>query len=140
MTHDNLRELSEREQEVRIRGAQEWLVENGFEEGSRFFAYPYGEYDLVLEYHTYAMIGGDPGYWLPKARPTSDAPRNGRSRTCVRTWTLVEFSGIGALFWHGILDETPIAEFDRIMSYVHERREAGELDVITLSELAALQR
>lgn len=146
MTQENQREFSKREQEAQIRGAQEWLVENGFEEGSRFLANSYGEYDqsaydLAEEYHTYAMIGGDPGYGLPRS-PAHLGRASERSPTAARAYvgTLVEWGGIGALFWHEIPDKTPIVEFDAIMSYVHERREAGELDVIMLSELAELQR
>lgn len=139
--HDNLTELEPDEQERQIREAKEWLVERGFERGAEYFAYPYGEhdqssYELVGEYHSLAMIGGEPGYGLPRNRPAL-------GRSSERTFeeasayvdTLIRWGGVGGLFWHEIPGETPIEEFDRIMQYIAERRDAGELDVLTLSEL-----
>ncbi|MDL5360601.1 polysaccharide deacetylase family protein [Halalkalicoccus sp. NIPERK01] len=145
MTHANLRDLSEQEQEAQIRGAKEWLIDNGFEEGAEFFAYTYGSYDrtgyaLVEEYHTYAMVGGDPGYGLPR-NPIHVGRASHRSLEAAREYvdTLVQWGGVGALFWHEIPAETTLPEFEGIMQYITDRREAGELDVITLSDLAALQ-
>lgn len=52
--------------------------------------------------------------------------------------TLVRWGGIGGLFWHDIPDETPLAGVrgDRA---VRRRSTGGELDVITLPDLTALQ-
>ncbi|KYH25578.1 polysaccharide deacetylase [Halalkalicoccus paucihalophilus] len=145
MTHENLRELPQREQESQIRGAKEWLVDNGFEESAAFLAYPYGtydqsSYDLAEEHHTYAMVGGNPGYGLPRS-PAHLGRSSERTLPAARTYvdTLVRWGGTGGLFWHEIPAETPVAEFDAIMSYIGDRCDAGELDVITLSELADLQ-
>ena len=145
MTHENLTELSEQEQDAQLRGAQDWLISNGFEQGAQFFSYTYGtydqsSYDLVEEYHTYAMVGGDPGYGLPH-NPAHVGRSSERSLESAQAYidTLVQWGGIGALFWHELPGETPLDEFDTIMQYIHERREAGELDVITLSDLAELQ-
>ena len=139
--HDHLTELEPEEQETQIREAKEWLVDHGFEQGAEYFAYPFGEhdqssYDLVGEYHSLAMIGGEPGCGLPR-----NFPAIGRSSE----WTLeavteyvdllIEWGGFGGLFWHAIPAETPADEFDAIMSHIAERRDAGDLDVITLSEL-----
>lgn len=139
--HDNVTELDPAEQETQIREAKEWLIDHGFEQGAEYFAYPYGEhdqssYDLVGEYHSLAMIGGEPGYGMPR-----NFPAIGRSSE----WTfdeatayvdlLIEWGGFGALFWHALPAETPVDEFDRIMSYIADRRDAGDLDVILLSEL-----
>ncbi|WP_331232918.1 polysaccharide deacetylase family protein [Natronorarus salvus] len=139
--HDNLTELPPEEQETQIRDAKEWLVDNGFEEGAEYFAYPYGEhdqssYDLVEEYHTFGLIGSEPGYGRPRNLPAL-------GRTSERTIedasayvdTLVEWGGYGGLFWHRIPDETPIAEFDEIMATIAERRDDGDIAVVTLSEL-----
>jgi hypothetical protein len=139
--HDDLTELSPEEQEAGIRDAKEWLIENGFEEGAEYFAYPYGEhdqssYDLVEEHHTFGLIGYAAGYGRPR-----NLPALGRSseRTIEEASAyvdlLIEWGGFGGLFWHRIPDETPVAEFDEIMAYIAERRDAGEIDVITLSEL-----
>lgn len=145
MTHDNIRDLSEQEQEAQIRGAQDWLIDNGFEEGAEFFAYTYGEYDqsgydIVEEYHTYAMIGGNPGYGLPRS-PAHVGRSSERTLEDAEAYieTLIRWGGIGALFWHEIPGETPVDEFDAIMSLIADYRDAGDLDVITLSDLAELQ-
>lgn len=144
MTHTNLQDLSEREQEAQIRGAKDWLVNNGFEEGAEFFTYPYGTYDqsghdLVNKHHTYAMVGGDPGYGMPR-NPAHVGRSSERTLEDAQAYidTLVEWGGIGALFWHEIPGETPVEEFDAIMSYIAERRDANDIDVITLSDLAEL--
>lgn len=145
MTHDHLREISEQEQEAQITGAKQWLIDNGFEEGAEFFAYPYGEYDqssfdLVEDHHTYAMVGGNPGYGLPKS-PAHVGRSSHRSFDAAREYveTLTQWGGIGALFWHDIPDETPLDEFDDIMSYIDGRRQDGDLDVTTLGDLADQQ-
>jgi peptidoglycan/xylan/chitin deacetylase (PgdA/CDA1 family) len=144
-THENLRDLTRREQEVQIRGSKEWLIENGFETGSEFVSYPFGTYDqsgyeLVEEQYTYAMVGGEPGYGLPR-NPAHVGRSSERTLGGARAYidTLVQWGGIGGLFWHELPRETPLAEFEQIMQYIADRRDAGELDVITLSDLAALQ-
>ncbi|KYH24610.1 polysaccharide deacetylase [Halalkalicoccus paucihalophilus] len=139
--HDHLTELDVDEQETQIRESKEWLIEHGFERGAEYFAYPFGEhdqssYDLIGKHHSLAMIGGEPGYGLPR-----NFPALGRSSE--RTFEaateyvdlLIEWGGFGGLFWHAIPGETPVDEFDAIMSYIADRRDAGELDVLTLSEL-----
>ncbi|WP_331233293.1 polysaccharide deacetylase family protein [Natronorarus salvus] len=144
MRHDSLLDLGPEEQEVQIRSAQEWLVGNGFETGADYFAYTYGEYDrsgyeLVTEYHSLAMIGGEPSYGMPTNR--GHVGRSGeRTFEEARAYvdTLVEWGGIGALFWHRIPDETPHNEFESIMNYIDGRRDDGELEVITLSQLDEL--
>ncbi len=144
-THENLRKIPQSEQETQIRGSKEWLVDNGFEEGSEFFSYTFGtydqsSYDLVEEHYTYAMVGGDPGYGLPR-NPAHVGRSSERTLGKARAYidTLVRWGGIGGLFWHELPAETPLAEFEAIMQYVADRRDAGELDVITLSDLADLQ-
>lgn len=144
--HDHLTRLDPTEQETQIREAKEWLLTNRFEQGAKYFAYPFGEhdqssYDLIGKHHSLAMIGGEPGYGIPR-----NLPAIGRSsERTFETATgyvdrLIESGGFGGLFWHGIPDETPIGEFDAIMSYIADRRNAGELDVITLSELDEMVR
>ncbi|MEM4781541.1 MAG: polysaccharide deacetylase family protein [Halalkalicoccus sp.] len=142
--HDNLTELDPDEQERQIVESKEWLVDRGFERGAEYFAYPYGEhdqssYDLVGEHHALGMIGGEPGYGSPRNLPAI-------ARSSERTFEeateyvdlLVEWGGIGGLFWHALPEETPTGEFEEILRYVADRRDAGELDVVTLSELEEL--
>jgi hypothetical protein len=71
--HVNLQELSDTaEIERQVRDAQEWLIDHGFTEGARHFAYPYGGIDeqalsVVSRFHDTGRIGG----YQPIARPSN---------------------------------------------------------------------
>lgn len=144
MTHPRLSELSPEEQETEIRGAKDWLIDHGFEADAEYFAYPFGDYDqssyeLIKEYHTIAMVRGEPGHGVP-TDPALVGRGVGQTLEDATEYIdrLTEWGGVGGLLWHGLPDETPIDEFDAIMAYIHEREEAGDLEVITLSDLEGI--
>ena len=58
-----LSEFTRSEQEAIMRGAKEWLVDNGFESGARFFAFPFGgvterTFEIVSKYHYLGLWSG----------------------------------------------------------------------------------
>ncbi|MCU4742725.1 polysaccharide deacetylase family protein [Halobacteria archaeon AArc-m2/3/4] len=139
-THPELTQLSKAEQEAEIVESKEWLVENGFEEGAQYFAYPFGDYDettldLVEKHHDLGFGGGYPvqGYntnpllCTRLGDPEFDRAEEMLDRTA-------EMRGITSLFYHRLEDDG-LENFKMTMKYLHDLERAGKIEVITPQDL-----
>ncbi|WP_121741634.1 polysaccharide deacetylase family protein [Natronorubrum halophilum] len=140
LSHPRLPELSREEQRDEIRGGKEWLVEQGFEEGAEYFAYPFGQFDettieLVDEYHEIGFAGGGPvqGYTTnTKLAPRIGEPSAERVRTALER--TAEMRGITSVFYHRLEGEN-LAAFETFVETIHEYESQGDLDVILPQDL-----
>ena len=134
-SHPHLPDLDAAEQEAQIRAGKEWLVEQGFEDGAEYFAYPFGEYDattveLVDEYHAIGFAGGPPagGYTTNTALatrigdPDPDDVRTALERTA-------DHRGITGIFYHRLEDEY-LESFETMVETLSEYESRGDLEVI----------
>ncbi|ELY49387.1 polysaccharide deacetylase [Natronorubrum sulfidifaciens JCM 14089] len=129
-------------QEDQIRESKEWLLDHGFEDGAEYFAYPYTDYDettcsLVDEYYTLGFAGGFPAggnVTNPLELHRLGDLNAADARDAIDA--AVQWNGITQLFFHWLGGET-LAEFEQTIEYLHEREQAGELDVISPAELEA---
>ena len=139
-THPHLSELSDKEQESEIVDGTEWLLDHGFDEGARYFAYPFGDYDqktvdLVEEHHDLGFAGGMPvqGYNVnPYMCTRIGDPDAERAREMLDM--TAEMRGITCVFYHR-LEGQRYADFKTAMEHLHELEENGDLEVILPSDL-----
>ncbi|WP_263020273.1 polysaccharide deacetylase family protein [Natronobiforma cellulositropha] len=139
-THPYLSELEPAHQEIEIRNGKQWLEDHGYDEGARYFAYPFGDYDavtvdLVEKYHDLGFAGGQPvqGYNAnPLMCTRIGDPSAERARTMLdRT---AEMRGITCLFYHR-LEGQRYEDFETTLEHLHELESAGEIDLILPSDL-----
>ncbi|MDJ1432554.1 polysaccharide deacetylase family protein [Halostagnicola sp. A-GB9-2] len=140
VTHANLPDLDRDEQEVEIREGKEWLEERGYDEGARYFAYPFGDFDattvkLVDEYHKIGFGGGHPvqGYTSNTAL-ASRISEPGRERAELEFERTARMPGITSVFYHELEDEL-LTDFEDMLEVLHEYESAGEIDVILPQDL-----
>ena len=142
--HLNLRELSDpAEVEAQVRSAKQWLLERGFTEGARHFAYPYGGVDeqaleIVSTVHDSGRVGG----WQPIARPSNPQliPGEGEPTPTEARQLLdqtIAYGGVLSLFFHGLSTDAGLDEFQGVVDEVHRREQAGEIEVVRVDELVA---
>lgn len=132
-THVNLMKTDDPEAE--IRAGKEWLLQEGFETGARFFAYPYGAYnnrtlELVDQYHSLGFGGGRAvhGYGPNHLHvPREGDPSLKRAKTLLE-WT-ARFRGVTSLAYHRIAGES-VETFEKTIRALHEYESAGDVDVI----------
>ncbi|WP_254766660.1 polysaccharide deacetylase family protein [Salinilacihabitans rarus] len=139
-SHARLSDLDAADQEAQIADGAEWLRENGFEEGARYFAYPFGDYDattidLVADHHELGFGGGgavegypaNPALCSRVGEPTLEEARTLLDRTA-------EHRGITSLFYHR-LDGEAVDEFAATIEYLHDLEAAGDIEVVLPADL-----
>ncbi|WP_254766876.1 polysaccharide deacetylase family protein [Salinilacihabitans rarus] len=134
-----LTDPGERDREAEVADAKEWLEDEGFEDGARFFSYPGGQYDvetyeLVEEYHDVAFAGRYPaqGYAanpLLCSRVTDPGPDEARRALDLTA----EFGGITSLCYYR-LDGGSRSALEAALAHLSDLEEAGEVEVITPTE------
>lgn len=141
----DLAEVSEQETvERKVREAKEWLVERGFTDGARHFAYPYDSVDeealgVVSQFHDTGRVHS----WQPVALPSNLQliPADG-DVTLPEARQLLEYAerygGVVYLYYHNLGSGDALASFQRVVDEVHERDRAGQVDVVGLDELEAM--
>jgi peptidoglycan/xylan/chitin deacetylase (PgdA/CDA1 family) len=145
--HTDLTEPSdEAEIERRVRDAKQWLIERGFTDGARHFAYPYNAVDeralsIVSRFHDTGRVWD----WNPVALPTNLQliPGEGEVRLSkMRTlldWA-TRYGGVVVLYYHNLESEDAFEEFRAVVDEVRRRDRAGEVDVVRLDELEDVTR
>ncbi len=135
VTHANLSDLDRDEQEAEIRDGKEWLEERGYDEGAKYFAYPFGDFDattvdLVGEYHEIGFAGGRPvqGYTSNTAL-ASRISEPDRERAEIEFERTARMPGITCVFYHELEDEL-LTDFEDMLEVLSEYESAGEIDVI----------
>lgn len=133
--HPHLSELDPAEQEDEIVRGKEWLEDEGFDQGARYFAYPHGDYDattleLVDEHHEIGFAGGMPVQgFTTNTKLTSRIGEPSPERVETELERTVEMRGITKLFFHR-LEGTNLEAFETMVETIHEYESAGELEVI----------
>ncbi|WP_306053103.1 polysaccharide deacetylase family protein [Natronococcus wangiae] len=138
--HPSLAELDRDEQEDEIRRGKEWLENEGFDEGARYFAYPHGSYDattleLIDEYHDLGFGGGKPvqGYNVNHVL-NSRIGDPSAERMATELQRTAEMRGITSFFYHRLEGEL-LEDFETTIGLLHEYESAGEIDVILPQDL-----
>ncbi|SER17272.1 polysaccharide deacetylase family protein [Natrinema salaciae] len=139
-SHPRLPELDAAGQEREISEGKAWLEAEGFDEGARYFAYPFGEYDertleLVDEYHDLAFAGGRPvqGYAVnPRQTSRIGEPSAEQVQTAIERTAAMR--GITSLFFHQLEGEF-LTAFEAALETVRTHEAAGDLDVILPGDL-----
>ncbi len=142
-THTDLAAADRATVEREVASAKEWLVEHGFENGARYFVYPYASYDqtaidIVLDHHDVAFGSGWPA--TGRCRNPALVPRalgDGSFEAAKRVIDLTaRFGGISTIFYHHLSGEQR-RTFERTMSYLAARRNAGDVRVSSVSDVAS---
>jgi len=159
LNDQHLAALSQVEMEEAIDLGYDWLVDNGFSKGARFFGYPWGEYNQavltkVKERHRIARstieawnVNLQPHFNLNdddieflvrfKVLVSSDAPAT------VQGWidNAIIQKGLLSLGFHNIVEsgasgdtEYNQADFETISDYLKTKEDAGLIDIITFSD------
>lgn len=145
--HTDLTELTDpAEVERRVRDAKRWLVERGFTEGARHFAYPYNGTDeralsVVSRFHDTGRVWD----WQPVALPSNlqlipGAGDAGPAKMRTLLDWAVQYGGVVTVYYHNLETERAISRFRRVVDEVHRRDRAGDVDVVRLDELESVTR
>ena len=121
----------------------DWLEDEGYDEGARFFAFPGSEYnetsyELVQEHYDLAFAGRSPsqGYaanpHLCSVTPSPDTPSEARE---LLEWT-ADNGGITTIPFFTLDDEEAVEAMEETAEYLDELRSAGDLEVISPAEMA----
>jgi len=143
--HVDLKKLSDTaEIERQVRDAQEWLVDHGFTEGARHFAYPYNRIDeqalsVVSRFHDTGRVWG----WQPIARPSNlqVIPGEGDpTPTKIREVLdqVIQYGGVVSIWYHSLSKDESLRNFKAVVDEVRERERVGDVDVIRHDELESL--
>lgn len=155
-SHKRLTEMTKSEMEREIDESYNWLVENGFGNTACFFAYPFGKYNedilkKVGEKHklAHSIIDGfyqphiqidknsDIQYLLKVKNITNETTASNLKE---RIDMAIEQNGLLILLFHNLAEEAnkatdfPISKFQQISDYLKQKQNAGQLEVITLSQ------
>ena len=166
VTHPSLLQISTNKVNSELINSKNWLNNSGFTRASRFFAYPYGEYDYntieALENNGYLAartVINDPShphftltspsrYELPTLM-IYGAPGYGHSATTPsyienEINNTIATNGLLIITFHYITDEccTPddypewynTSDFKSVSDFLKSKEDAGQLNVVTLSE------
>ncbi|EMA37238.1 polysaccharide deacetylase family protein [Halobiforma nitratireducens] len=138
----HLGRVSSNEMESNVTNPIDWLEEEGYEDGARFFAYPGSEYtqesyDLVEENYDLAFAGqaesqgyaANPYLCSLVADPDPDEAVN------LLEWT-AQNGGITSLAFYELEDEGSIAAVEEAAARLDQLVEQGDLEVITPQEMA----
>ncbi|WP_197431325.1 polysaccharide deacetylase family protein [Halorubrum sp. CBA1125] len=143
--HTDLTSLSDpAEIERRVRDAKGWLVDRGFDDGARHFAYPYNAVNeqvlsIVSEFHDTGRVWN----WQPGALPSNPQliPAEGDPDPATFRNLLtqtVRYGGVLILTHHGLPTDSDRSDFHEIVDEVHRRDQAGDVDVVRLDELQSM--
>ncbi|MFD1563627.1 polysaccharide deacetylase family protein [Haloarchaeobius amylolyticus] len=131
---------TDRDPATEVGDAKAWLEDNGYEEGARYFSYPVGEYDgevleAVSEHHSLAFAGLYPSQGVP-VNPHLCSRVTGLSAQAARSALdlTAELGGITSLAF-GQLDGESQSMLRETVSYLNELESAGELEVITPTDM-----
>lgn len=135
--------LSEHEQEDAIRRSKQWLVDHGFEDGSRFIIWPFGAFDptslrLASTYHYLGFCGALCPTGLEFTGPLTVTRLNANDASLEQIEEMVDLAAkygqILPITFHQVgrsEDQVSEREFERIVEHVDE----SDLEVVTVSEL-----
>ncbi len=152
-SHANLSKLNVEELEEEVNGAYQWLVDNGYEKGARFFAYPGGRWNEIVinkvkERHKLARSGiydarlqphlsglGEENYLI-----TTMEVQNDVSVDMVKDYidNAINQKGLLVLLLHAIVDENAkhgeylSEDFKEISDYLKIKE--SDISVMTFSE------
>lgn len=109
-----------------IRDAKRWLVDNGFESGSRFFVYPYSGWDrntasIVDQYHELAFTGPGTTTWVPPD-PIITPRIRGDDPERIKGYIdrLLRYNGVMVLVYHSVGPRWISEEdFRSIVEHIH---------------------
>lgn len=145
--HSRLPKFSDTaEIERRVRDAKQWLVERGFTEGARHFAYPYNATDervlsVVSRFHDTGRVWA----WQPIALPSNLQLIPGKGEATPAEMRLllnraIQFGGVVSVYYHNLSAEKNLLQFQTVVDEVNRRERAGDVDVIRLDEIEFLTR
>jgi len=136
-----LPELSPEEQRAEIRETKRWLLDNGFEAGSRFVIWPYNSagsstFDIASEYHYLGFGGGQIGNGVRVTGPFTISRVDGDSVETSKRMIdpTARYNLLTVLMFHRIgtsEDRVSTAEFRSVVEHVDD----ADVDVITATEL-----
>ncbi|TYT61264.1 polysaccharide deacetylase family protein [Natrialba swarupiae] len=130
------------ELESNLTDSIDWLTEHGYEDGARFFAFPGSEYtadsyELVQEHFDLAFAGqtqsqgyaGNPHLCSLVANPDPEEAAG------LIDWT-AEWGGITSLAYYQLEESDALTSLEEAASALDERAAAGDVEVITPTEMA----
>lgn len=140
MNHGNLRDLDEEGTRAEIAASYDWLVDHGYGDGARYFAYPYAAYDgtaldVVAEFHDVAFTAGYSAHGsvsLPYLTPRAVADATEATENIREIDRTIAYGGISTIFYHQLTDERETA-FRETVEYLAARRADGDVRVLTVS-------
>ncbi|WP_050031487.1 polysaccharide deacetylase family protein [Natrinema altunense] len=141
-TAADLSEATESAQRDRIQGAIEWLEDNGFDDGAKYFSYPLNRYDetamsVVEANHDIGFVGGYAGHGNlsnPALAPRAVGPTADEARRLL-DWT-AHFRTITTLTYPDISGGSREA-FEETVSYLADLESAGEIEVVGPDDIAS---
>ncbi|WP_161958301.1 polysaccharide deacetylase family protein [Natrarchaeobaculum sulfurireducens] len=135
-----LTDLEDDERREEIEDAVEWLESEGYDDGTRYVAYPSGRYDqagleAVRGVHEFGFVGrypcqGEPAEPLLCSRVLEPEPEE-VEEVLDRAAT---YGGITALGW-GRLEDESLESFEITVEVLSELETEGDLEVVTPQEL-----
>lgn len=136
-----LEDYDDDELEDQITESREWLEDEGYEDGARYFSYPNGRYDeasleLVADTYDVGFAAGEPvqGHVVDAARyprvfdPDVEDVEEHLERTA-------ELGGITTLTYFTFEEDESIERFEETLELLEEFVEEGELEVIEPEDL-----
>ena len=130
--------------ERRVREAKEWLVDRGFDEGARHFAYPYNAVNeqvlsVVEEIHDTGRVSS----WQPVALPSNLQliPAEGDPTPAAFSELLewaIEYGGVVTVLHHSLSTDAEVAAFREIVDEVRRHDRLGNVDVVRLDGLESM--
>lgn len=137
----NLLQLSEAERSEELGAATDWLVDHGFDDGARYFAYPYSRYDeSVIEHvEAYYDLAFATGY--PAQGFVTNPYTYGRSvgadpdEAIAALDATADWGGITPLFFGDVAED--VSGFETVIEHLHDRERRGDLEVRLPGDLEA---
>lgn len=135
-----LLELSEEGRRAEIRANKQWLIDNGFERGSRFIIWPFNAYDssaltLASRHHYMGFSLSDTPVGHRLTDPLITGRIQGDDPDLVKQSIdfAAQYNQLAVLMYHSIGSADWISEsdFEDIISYINR----ADIDVITTSDL-----
>ncbi len=153
-SHPHLENCSAEELDQEVNGAYQWLVNNGFPQSAKFFAYPFGAFnDAVVaevkenhklarcvingEYQPLVPVEGDSEFLLKVKAIYGSTPVNNIKASIDHT---IKHSQLLILLFHDIVESNPGIwgydddDFKEVSDYLRSKQDADFIDVITFSE------
>lgn len=134
---ERLPELPVERQRELITDAKRWLIDNGFESGSRFFVYPYSGWEretatIVDQHHELAFTGPGTTTWVPPD-PIITPRIKGDVVQEIKGYVdrLIRYNGVMVLVYHSVgTDWISEADFRSIVEYINR----SPVEVLTVSQ------